>query len=179
MNILCKKLACTKKISMPDLLNNKQKQKRPATTRACQNMCLSASSPSRHHQGYGFRFSNHWFNEAKPNMGSSILQARTRLELLEQHSGHDCTSKSLHKVNVCRQKKTQICKDNNWRWLRDSSFVVRYKLQQTLGEIFHIHSHHFELVHFLHLGVILLFDDLESRIFLLIQRKGTRYFSLL
>lgn len=66
-------------------------------------------------------------------MGSSILQARTRLELLEQHGGHDCTSKSLHKVNVCRQKKnTQFCKDNNWRWLRDSSFVVRYKLQQTL-----------------------------------------------
>lgn len=65
--------------------------------------------------------------------GSSILQARTRLELLEQHGGHDCTSKSLHKVNVCRQKKnTQFCKDNNWRWLRDSSFVVRYKLQQTL-----------------------------------------------
>jgi hypothetical protein len=43
-------------------------------------------------------------------MGSSILQARTRLELLEQHSGYDCTSKSLHKVNVCRQKKHKFAR---------------------------------------------------------------------
>ncbi len=127
---------------MPDLLNNKQKQKRPVT-QGCAKTCVWVPL---HHQGYGFRFSNH--GSMRPNKGSSILQARTRLELLEQHGGHDCTSKSLHKVNVCRQKKNTILQGQQLEMVEGFFFCCVLQVTTDTWEIFHLHSHHFTLVHF-------------------------------
>jgi hypothetical protein len=85
--------------------------------------------------------------------------------------------KSLHKVNVCRQKKNTVLQ-GQLEMVEGFFFCCALQVTTDTWEIFHIHSHHFELVHFYTLFVILLFDDLESRIFLLIQRKMVYNYTL-